>query len=151
MRPSTSPIGLDSTDALRRHAAALIGAPFRHRGRGPDAYDCWGLARTLYRQTWGLELPDYDADGSPEHRARAAALVGTESCRWIEIAKGTNRERAGDLVLMLRYRRPLHIGVALGGKRMIHADEPEGVTAPRYDGPLWWPKVLGFHRHPDLA
>lgn len=130
-------------------AARLIGRPFAHRGRGPAAYDCWGLVMEVYRQTWGIELPDYAADGSRAFRAVAAATIEGERGAWIELAQG--EERPGDVVMLRRFGRPLHLGVVLPQRRFLHADDPGGVSCPRYDAMAWRSRVLGFYRHPLRA
>ena len=49
----------------------LIGRPWRLGGRGPDAYDCWGLVReVLQRMRPGLPLPDWASDTMTRERQR---------------------------------------------------------------------------------
>jgi cell wall-associated NlpC family hydrolase len=134
---------------LEREASELVGTPFAHRGRAPAALDCWGLVAVLYRRTFGIRLPDYAADGSAEHRGEASALIATERDAWLEIPAG--RERPGDVVLMRRFGQPLHVGVVLPGRRLVHADEPAGVAIERYTAPQLRDRVLGFYRHPQAV
>lgn len=135
--------------SLEDVARGLIGRPFAHRGRGPEAFDCWGLVMEVYRQTFGIELPDYAADGSRTHRAAAAALVDGERGAWIELSPSA--ERPGDVILLRRFGRPLHLGLVMGRRRFLHCDEPAGVTCQDYGSMAWRNQVLGCYRHPTLA
>ena len=42
----------------------LLGKPFRLGARGPDAFDCFGLVGWLYREVYGIEIPDPTHAGS---------------------------------------------------------------------------------------
>lgn len=132
---------------LERVARGLIGRPFVHRGRGPEAFDCWGLVMEVYRQTFAIELPDYAADGSRAHRAIAAAMVEGERGGWIELSPG--EERPGDVILLRRFGSPLHLGIVLPRRRFLHADDPGGVTIQPCDSLRWRSQVLGYFRHPS--
>lgn len=135
---------------LERLASDLIGTPFLHRGRDPAVgLDCYGLLVLLYRQRWNIALPHYATDGSRRHVAEAAGMIAADAAaNWIELGPGV--EQPGDVVLLRRYGRPLHIGIVLGPGRMVHADEPAGVSMPRYDGVLWCSRIHAFYRHPAV-
>jgi cell wall-associated NlpC family hydrolase len=141
-----------SLDArLRAAVGPLIGVPFVHRGRDPAiGLDCWGLVLVVYRQAFAIELPDFpDADGSRANRAHAAMLIREQSQLWLTVTPGT--EDPADVIVLERFRRPLHVGLVLGERRMAHCDAETGVSCPRYDGLAWRNQVLGFYRHPLLA
>lgn len=40
-------------------AAKWIGLKYGDKGRGPDEWDCYGLARAVLAAEAGLDLPDY--------------------------------------------------------------------------------------------
>ena len=136
----------DQATALELAASALVGTPFAHGGRDPaTALDCWGLVIVLYRGVLGAVLPDYPVDGSRERRAAAAAQIEIDTAaRWDSIGAGA--EQPGDVVLLRRHGRPLHVGVVLPGARMAHADAPAGVTIERYDSLRWADLICGFYR-----
>ena len=39
--------------------ARYIGLPFQDGGRGPHAFDCWGLVRDVYARELAVALPSY--------------------------------------------------------------------------------------------
>jgi len=58
----------------------LIGIPFLRGGRGPDAFDCFGLVREVQRRR-GIELPDAP---SPQSMELQAAMVERIASHWTE-------------------------------------------------------------------
>ena len=69
----------------------LIGKPYRLGGRGPDAYDCWGLVREVLRRMLpGQALPDWASDQMSKDRQRQlmAGHVPLYCDRTTELAHG---------------------------------------------------------------
>jgi cell wall-associated NlpC family hydrolase len=51
--------------------ADLLGKPFADGGRGPDSFDCVGLAIEVQRRR-GLDIPDFVSSQAELHRQMAA-------------------------------------------------------------------------------
>jgi len=120
---------------------ALIGRPYVVGADGPDAFDCYGLARYVLGEIYGVELPTIAREAA-EPRATARAILGhPERVMWERVAPPQD----GDLVLMGNVDgRDFHLGVfvADGARRLVlHTDAPTGVVADD------WPTLLakGFH------
>ena len=99
-----------------------IGKPFRWGARGPDAYDCWGLARSVMEQ-YGYKIPDYLYE--PEDHAGIAKLVQYVEANnplWVP----TDDPIPGDLVMMGPTPRLQHAGV-LTEEGLIHTSLRYGV------------------------
>lgn len=103
----------------------LIGLPWVVGAEGPDAYDCWGLARTVQREMFQREMPRISEPPVDvrslvkfvrEHRART---------QWREVPGPVH----GGLVEMAHGRHPFHIGVYLDidGGGILHSVNPAGV------------------------
>ena len=45
-------------DDRRALLRGLIGKPYLAGGEGPDAFDCYGLARYVLRELYGVRLPE---------------------------------------------------------------------------------------------
>lgn len=101
----------------------LLGLPFERRGRGPDKYDCWGLAREMFRRA-GVDVPDFQ---SPDTVEKIADLISDECRSWRKVPIGT----VGALLTFRVEGVGAHVGYMLNGDRFIHAIEGEGVTTER--------------------
>jgi cell wall-associated NlpC family hydrolase len=115
----------------------LIGTPFKYGGRGPEAYDCYGLVMELQRRM-GIEIPDYK---SPQNMGEIASLLACEIPRWIEVP------RAPGTVVALRIGRYVsHVGLMIDNDRMVHTWEQSGGVCVEcmYD---WERRVAGFFRY----
>lgn len=117
----------------------FVGIPYREGGRGPDAYDCYGLIMAVFRAARGVELPDWyqAAPGTPAaSRAISAALAG-------EVAGGRTVlvETPADLDIAIvgKVSCAHHVGVFL----------EEGVLhAARAFGSVWHPLPRFLSRYP---
>lgn len=91
-----------------RSATAMLGQPYRFGGAAPGGFDCSGLV-IFAAQSAGLTLP----------RTAAEQLKS-----GVRIAR--TRLEAGDLVFMRLAHKDLHVGIALGPDRFIHAPATGG-------------------------
>ncbi|WP_298434601.1 NlpC/P60 family protein [Geobacter sp.] len=117
----------------------LLGRPFAYGGRGPDAYDCYGLAMEVCRRA-GIDLPEWRSVCEP-------VLIQD----GFEAGKEFFEELAGPqpfciVLLMVRPPYVSHCGVMLDGGRFIHIMERTRVTIERIDGLAWRRRVRGFYR-----
>ena len=112
--------------------SGLLGLPWRANASGPDAYDCWHLARHIQREIFGRDLPDIAVPADPSWRWMIGAIEKhPERRRWQESPQpnGLIKAADGSLVLMARSGRPAHIGVWLiPENRVIHCDQDMGVV-----------------------
>ena len=133
-------------DILESIAVNMLDLPFKHRGRTVDGIDCYGLVRLIYKEFYKIDLPLLAVtDGARANIDHAVKVIVDESASsWIVIPPGM--ERPGHLIILRRLGHPLHLGVVLTRKRMVHADEP-GVMIESYDGPKWRHRIIGFFRH----
>ena len=89
-------------------AKSRIGSRYRAGHAGPRAFDCSGLALYVVKKATGRSLPHYS-------RAQMAATK--------RVSKGSLRP--GDLVFFFRHGAH-HVGVYIGGGRMVSATNPRG-------------------------
>ena len=114
--PKLRPPSRDATPrppAARRavvYALAQRNKPYRWGHRGPDGFDCSGLAWAAWRAA-GLQWPRLTADG-----------------QWRRGPRVHGRPRPGDLVFFHTSRMPAgragHVGVYVGDRRMVEAPAP---------------------------
>ena len=116
-----------------------IGLPFELHGRGPDAYDCWGLVGFLYAEELSILLPTYMYDLGTEQLALDFAK---EDGHWREADSPTGY----DVVLMRAMGKP-HVGIVVDGQRMLHLPESGTACIESFYSPRWKSRVEGFYRY----
>ncbi|AXF52967.1 MAG: cell wall-associated hydrolase [Caudoviricetes sp.] len=104
-------------------AIKYLGKPYVLGADGPYAYDCWGLARAIFKERLGLDMPAVDVRS---HNNGGAMKEIASGFGWGPVV---DAPREGDAVLM---RSPIgrHIAVAIESSRgisFIHADGVCGV------------------------
>jgi cell wall-associated NlpC family hydrolase len=127
-------------------AGHYIGLPFAEHGRCRSGLDCWGLVRLVLAEQFGIALPSFMHEYRSARDAQAiGALVEREIPAWQNIAPGA--EMLGDVVVLRLCGQPMHVGLVLGDRRMLHIEEGVDSAIENYAGPRWSERVLGFHRY----
>ena len=128
----------------------LIGKPYMVDGRGPDAYDCWGLclevARRACAQGAGRLLPELNIPRCEDERS-AFAVGFKDSCferlekpqPWCQVVfriwDDDNKER-------------WHVGTVLADcLRFIHIAEKSFACTPLLSHPLWSLFLEGYYKY----
>jgi cell wall-associated NlpC family hydrolase len=115
---------MDAAAAMIGSATAMLGQPYRFGGASPGGFDCSGLVNFAARSA-GLDLPRTAKD---------------------QLASGVRVARReiepGDLVFMRLAHKELHVGIAIGGERFIHAPASGGRV--RIDSLARAPYSAGF-------
>lgn len=109
-------------------AAKYVGMPYEAGARGPEKVDCWGMVRLIYRNEFGIDLPEYPGISLKKPLEAARAIKdGLERC-WVLTAIPND----GHLVAMSRSEDVHHIGlyaVCQGGPRILHCFNEKIVVA----------------------
>lgn len=126
----------------------LIGKPWVANAKGPDAYDCWHLAKHVQEVLFARSVPVVVVPDTPTWPWMIEQFTQHEELQnWVEVpyeSGGIVRANDGAIVLMARHRQPAHCGVWLKQERgVLHCVEPDGVTfmdlvSLRYTG---WAKL----------
>jgi len=110
-------------------AAAYIGKPWRSAGRGPHAYDCWGLVMRVCQVRLGLQMPEV-AIGARAQDQFGALLDASRGQGWHRV---DGAPRADDVLLMRNRAGDRHCGYMVhDGRhlRVLHADGHMTPTGP---------------------
>lgn len=141
-------------DAARLPAwvRAYVGLPWADKGRDRRGLDCWGLARLVLAEQYGIALAAWDdtygSAADPTQTAPVIAQGLALADPWMAVPAGT--ERAGDGVLLRLAGSPVHLGLVVAPGWMLHAAPGHGVCLERYHGRRWRHRVEGFYRHRGL-
>lgn len=127
--------------------ARYIGVPFKRHGRGPDGWDCWGLARWVEAHHYGVQLPGFDAGFSDElyrDPERLAELVNMY--RPLVDAQPVSVPEDGDLAVLTYRGHPSHVGVYVGEGYLLHVLARTGTVLDRITSIRNQRRVEGFYR-----
>lgn len=107
-------------------AIALIGAPYRYGGGGPDAFDCSGLVRFVYQEL-GIDVPRTVAE-----QYSAVQRVSL------------NELRPGDLLFFkIDKSRVSHVAIYAGQNRFVHAPQTgRPVEIRSFDDGYYRPRLV---------
>jgi cell wall-associated NlpC family hydrolase len=131
-----------------------IGIPFIDGGRDMTGCDCWGLIRLVYRLEAGIELPSYGEIAAADLLAVARSMRDDAFADpWRRVTDEPRRPM--DVVLMRRLgdggKAPVHVGIMVDPKRMLHIVEAADSHTVPLDHPTVKPRILDFFRHRNLS
>lgn len=119
----------------------LIGKPFVDGGRGPDEYDCYGLAMELFRRA-GINLPEQNI--CCMDTPKIAAEIENQRPTWVRLDAPL-----APCMVAIRLSPGIvnHVGVYIGCGQFIHAyRNAGGVCVNRINEPIWKRRIEGFYR-----
>jgi cell wall-associated NlpC family hydrolase len=127
--------------------AGYIGLPYKPGGRDRSGIDCWGLLQLVWREQFGIALPDYD--GPLWERGASAAAVAEAaiaySRQFVPVAPGA--ERCGDGVLFRMLGRPIHVAAVVEPGIMLHVDDSADSCIEEYTSIRWSRRIIGLYRY----
>lgn len=116
----------------------LLGKPFAYGGRGPESYDCYGLAREVCNRA-GVLLPEW-------HSVCDAASIQEEFDAGRQLLVEIPVPQPLCLVLLMVHPPYVsHCGIMLDRIRMIHIMQSTSVAVERIDSLAWQRRVRGFY------
>ncbi len=122
-----------------------IRIPFVDKGRERAGADCWGLARIIYKDRLGVDLPMFNDHESIKDRKAINAIIKQEMALWQPVPAGEEKEY--DIVVFNIVGQPLHIGVVVRSGYMVHCQRGAGTTFEDYRGHRWKNRLEGFCRY----
>lgn len=128
-------------------SAEFIGTPFVEFGRDRTGCDCWGLARLVYAEALGIDLPSYSGQyASAEEHAEISALIldAALSPVWM-LVDGSPEEF--DIAVFRRGRMDTHVGIIVAPGLMLHMAQEDCAKIERYDQAAWKNRLTGIYRH----
>jgi cell wall-associated NlpC family hydrolase len=119
----------------------LIGIPFEDLGRGPEAFDCYGIVLEGAKLL-GIDLPDYGS---------IASHLSGEISRMAEerkpLFKRLRKPKAGAIVAFTT-RTPMvidHFGLVIDDYNFLHTTRATGGQICSLEHPMWKRLIEGFY------
>ena len=118
---ASTPNQVSVPDEAAKHAAKMVGKPYRFGGASPAGFDCSGLVQFSYQQA-GITLPH-----STDRQRRVSKHV-----RVSELKRG-------DLLFFDQEgKKNSHVGIYRGDRRFVHAPSSgKHVRNDTLDNPYW--------------
>ena len=130
-------------------AGHYIGLPFQDHGRDMSGLDCWGLVRLVLAEQFGIALPSYVNEYQRSTQVeKIGDLVERESLKWKLVPNG--QEICGDVAVLRVRGRPMHVGLVLGDRQMLHIEHGINSVIERYAGSRWSERLAGFYRYKSI-
>lgn len=108
-------------------------------------HDCWGFARRVWREHFGMDVPAVDVDALSALSVMRVIRDDDQLKSWIKI----DAPEEGCGVLMGKSARPCHVGVwaEFDGGKILHCIEGRGVIFTNLQAlQLMGYRVLGWYR-----
>lgn len=69
---------------MRNWASKYIGKKWQNGGRGPDAFDCWGLLYWTMREDFMTEVPTFPIDPGALWEVQQQIEAESKSTNWVQ-------------------------------------------------------------------
>lgn len=126
----------------------LIGAPFEQDGRGPKAYDCYGLTKEVYHR-YGKEIGEYWCCVEDKVKINDIYRGAVKNGKWREIDYKHGEKIPEPALIGLRFNAPPgivnHTAVYIGDGKFIHIRERIGVCVDSITSPAWARQIVGIY------
>lgn len=110
-------------DDIRNFASTMIGWPYSLGGRTKEGIDCLGLVIYLYKNFYGIDIPD------------AYVSCGSEATKILDfygtMAEPQSKPTVGCIVYIENPNDIDHLGVSLGGDKYLSVSRKHGVYISR--------------------
>lgn len=128
-------------------AGRYIGLPFKLHGRDRSGLDCWGLVRLVMAEQFGKALPSYSSKYERETQEVVLGDLITQEAElfWQPVPSG--QEAVGDVIVLRMRGRPMHVGIVIGDRHMLHIERGIDSCIEKYNGIRWMHRIFGFYRH----
>jgi len=128
--------------------AEYIGIPFLARGRDREGINCWALLGLVFRERYGVELPEY-VEVHPQNPKAVGEHYEEEIQDWLPVESG--QERAGDVLSLRTPGWPLHVGLVVRPGLMLHIATGTHSVVESYQARKWERRISGIFRHRCMA
>jgi len=127
-------------------AARYIGLPFLEHGRDIYGLDCWGLVRLVLKEEFDIDVPSYTENySSTLAQEEIGDFVPNVAKDWQDIPLG--EEKPGDVLVMRMRGQPMHVGMILGNRRMLHIEQGINSAIEPYRSSRWINRLVGVYRY----
>lgn len=122
-----------------------IGIPYKRLTNSMEEADCLGIIQLIYKSQFNVELPDY-VRADVNQKELASIVIKEKLEEWVKI----KQPEPNCMILFNIMGYPIHMGMVLNDKYMIHSLEGHNSAIERYDGIKWNNRIEGFYKWPFM-
>jgi len=122
-----------------------ISIPFADGGRDRYGCDCWGLVRLVLSERYGKHLPSFGGEYASASDAATVSRIFDERRPMVDATR-LDAPEEGAVVLMLRRGLPLHVGVMVDARNVLHVERGTDSIVERIDNTRLRSRIEGFYR-----
>ena len=128
--------------------SAWVGLPFELLGRGPEAYDCWGLVRAVLGHAGGVLLPSFLDYDDAEINGQGTKVIAEKKTLdfWVPIF-GAEFLEPFDVLIFTIGLDPHHVGIYCGNGDFLHIQRNEESQIERLHSRRWRHRLEGAYRY----
>ena len=121
-----------------------VGIPFTNLGRIKTGADCWGLARIVLKEQYGIILPELLSYLDALNPQQVAEVINFNT----PLISGEEllTPEAGCIVVMSKAGLGSHVGVYIGNNKIIHTTRQTGAIIEKLNSNRLKTKIEGFYR-----
>jgi cell wall-associated NlpC family hydrolase len=121
-----------------------VGIPFISNGRTLAGCDCYGLARLVLRNEYGIDLPELSDNYADALNVKETARLFEEQLPVLAGQKITTpQERA--IVIITEHGIAAHVGIVAGGGYILHTGIKTGSICQRETHPGLRGRIEGYY------
>lgn len=124
-----------------------VGIPWLPGGTTFEGVDCKGLAYLFYKTEYNIELEEFVSYVQPSDRLSIKHALKQND--YYKNWSYTKTPQFGDVVVLLTYGMPAHLGIVVDRGYMLHAFTNIPSVMEKYNSIAWKTKIDGFYRHKD--
>lgn len=123
-----------------------LGIPFVEHGRNRCGADCWGLARMVLQEQFGIELPLLSYPSSFDVFYNGWLFQQND----LEFRKHWQKvecPQEGDIVVLRVLGHPAHVGLMVDGTQFLHTEKGINSAVEDIKNSKWVNRIDSFWRH----
>lgn len=122
----------------------LSDIPFKEGGRSWYGIDCWGLVVLYYEQYLGIQLPHFSDTYYTNNLDQTKEQI--TSLPLHEYFETHDKGQVNDIVMVKVANRPIHVGVMIDKKHMMHCSKQSGVCVENITTVKWTNRIQQYYR-----
>ncbi len=121
---------------------SYIGIPYMFQRASFNGCDCWGIVRLFFQKELDVFLPEFSIKSNSPRRIEEKVLTELNNFKEVEL----DEARPHDLLLFNIAGQPIHVGMALDNRFMLHSLQGHNSCVENFRKNKWSIRTVGAYR-----